>query len=204
MIGLAGPGVQGYVVARHGEAAWHEIEAVASCMDRGFSLIDTHDVAESATAIEVIARRLGLTEAAVLLAFGRFWIACSAQAPLNRILRPGGRTLAERLGELDGICERLGQFVPGLEPPRFRFEEGGAGPHRLFYRSPRTGLQAVVEGFLLALAEDCGEPIAIYCREADLADWQDVFEISLLAGDSRLGSPGAARRHAWRQFEPPA
>jgi hypothetical protein len=151
MYGLVNKAIEDMVRTQFGEEIWDKIRQQAGMVPDTFLSLEgypddlTHRLVKAASAV------LGLSPAAIMEAFGEFWVQYTAREGYGELMDMSGDTLPEFLQNLDNLHARVGISFPQLKPPSFECNETDESVLNLEYRSEREGLAPMVVGLVKGL-----------------------------------------------------
>ncbi|HIK59312.1 MAG TPA: heme NO-binding protein [Planctomycetes bacterium] len=166
MYGLVNQAVQGMVIAGFGEDAWERIKSEAGIDLEAFVSMESYDDAITYSLVQAGSTILGLSPEAILRAFGEYWVLETAAEGYPELMRAGGNTLPEFIGNLDQLHSRVLMTFPELCPPSFNCKEVDPGELRVAYMSERVGLEFMVIGLLEGLGKHFKTPVEVSMIEA--------------------------------------
>lgn len=178
MHGLVNQGIHDLAVQLGGEQLWADIRAAADVDVANFIGMDNYADDVTYRLVRGASSVLGISESAVLQAFGKHWILYTAKRGYGPMFDTMGATLPEFLGNLDAMHARLSLSIPGLRPPSFVCEQCNDQQLRLEYWSHRPGLVPMVLGVLTGLGElfELTLTVTHSIKQSDGAD-HDEFKI---------------------------
>lgn len=181
MYGLVNKAVEDLVCTRFGEDVWDKIQARAGIDVVGFVSMDPYPDDLTYRLVGAASEVLGIPPAAVLEAFGEFWILYTAREGYGELLSMYGSSLGEFLGHLDALHARVGLNFSELRPPTFRCEQAPDGAILLSYFSHREGLAPMMIGLLRGLARNFNTTVEIQHVTTRAEAGHDVFRIREIA-----------------------
>lgn len=161
MYGLVNKAVEDLVCTRFGAQAWADIRARAGLEVEGFVSMDPYPDDVTYRLVGAASEVLGLPPAAILEAFGEFWILYTGKQGYGELFSMFGDSLGEFLHSLDALHARIGLSFDQLRPPTFRCEDTGPGAYTLSYFSTREGLAPMLLGLLRGLARVFGRTVEV-------------------------------------------
>ncbi len=179
MYGLVNRAVEEMVRSRFDEATWERIKERAGLADTaGFAPLRTYPDAVTYALVGAASEELSTPAAALLEAFGEFWILETAERHYGQLMRICGNSLGDFLRNLDQMHTRISLTFPEMRPPSFEVTDETADGLHLHYRSERDGLAPFVIGLIRGLGKSFKTNIEITQLEgkAEGAD-HDVFRI---------------------------
>jgi hypothetical protein len=153
--------VRKLVVDNHGEKAWTDICDTAGLTETDFGSLQTYPDEITYKLVGACSKVLGLPAETVLEVFGEYWTEYAKQTSFARLLRFGGRSLEEFVGNLDQMHAKIKMTLPELQPPSFRISESAPNRFRLHYYSSRPGLAPLVMGMLKGVGKMYGTTVDI-------------------------------------------
>jgi hypothetical protein len=151
MYGLVNKAIHDMVCSQFGEETWQQIRQKAEIETETFLSMEgypddiTHRLVKAASAV------LGLPPAAIMQAFGEFWVKYTAEEGYGELMDMSGDNLPEFLQNLDALHARVGITFPKLQPPSFDCTETDEDALTLEYHSEREGLAPMVVGLVKGL-----------------------------------------------------
>ncbi len=161
MYGLVNKAVEDLVCTRFGAQAWADIRAKAGIEVDGFVSMDPYPDTVTYRLVGAASEVLGLPAAAILEAFGEFWILYTGKEGYGELFSMFGDTFGEFLHNLDALHARIGLSFAQLRPPTFQCENTGEGTYTLSYFSTREGLAPMMLGLLRGLAKIFGTTVEV-------------------------------------------
>ena len=151
--------LQKFVIARHGEQAWHELLVRAGLVDEIVTPLKVYPDEHIVRLVKGACEMTGVPAASLLEAFGEALVPTYLTL-YGTLLKPEWRTLdvIEHTEETIHRVVRLRQ--PGAHPPRLRAQRIRRDEVILTYDSPRK-LCAVARGIARGLASHFSERISI-------------------------------------------
>ena len=179
MYGMIHRGIEVFVKARAGEAAWDRVLARAALPDEPFVTMEAYPDSVTQTIVGATCTELDITPDTLLEEFGAYWMTFTANEGYGDLLKAAGNTLPEFLKNLDHLHTRVKLSFPDLDPPSFRVSDETASSLVLHYYSPRVGLGKLVIGVLRGLQDrfDVDMTVRMDRDEADERP-HDRFHIS--------------------------
>lgn len=187
MYGLVNRAIQQMVSTEHGEAVWEQVKCRAELADLDFfATYEAYPDDVTHRLVAAASEVLDLSPAAIMEAFGRYWITYTANEGYELLLESTGENLEDFLQHLDHLHARAGLAFPQLRPPSFRCAHAPDGALDLEYRSSREGLAPMVTGLLEGLGDRFHTPVVVEQTESrQQGDRRDLFHI-------RYGEPPQA------------
>jgi hypothetical protein len=178
MYGLVNRAIEQLVVSMQGESGWRGVCAHAGMAADGFMSMQGYDDDITYRLVAAVSKRLNLPADQVLEAFGEYWIRYTADEGYGSMMKAGGSTLREFLGNLNEMHGRVETVFPHMRLPLFRVEDIDDRSYRLYYASERAGLAPMVTGLVKGLAKRFDQTVDIEHAHAKVAiDEEDVFVI---------------------------
>ena len=153
MYGLVNKAIKDLVVTNHGEEIWKEICRLSDFQDEEFIGMNpypdklTYDLVKNASMV------LKADAAAILEAFGEYWILYTADEGYGDLMDLTGSTFVEFLGNLDMLHYRINNIMPELAAPQFSTRNETKNSVELEYRSHRAGLVPMLYGLIKGLGK---------------------------------------------------
>ena len=179
MYGLVNKAIEDLVCSRFSEEAWEAIKLKAGVDVDAFISMDSYPDCTTYRLVSAAAEVLKLSQAAVLEAFGQYWVLYTAKEGYEELLKMSGKTLEEFILNLNNLHARVGLSFPDLKPPSFWCSDVREGSMHLHYKSTRNGLAPMVIGLLKGLGTmfETEVDVTQTCSREQGAD-HDVFLIS--------------------------
>src|SRR5215218_5594687 len=114
MYGLVNKAVVDLVVNKFGEDTWVKIKNKAGVDHDLFVSMDAYPDDITYRLVGAASEVLGIPPAAVLEAFGEWWVLYTAQEGYGPMLDASGKTLREFLENLDALHARVALTMPAL------------------------------------------------------------------------------------------
>jgi len=179
MYGLVNKAIRDLVIENHGPEKWSEICRLSDFPDEEFVAMSPYPDKLTYTLVGNAARVLGADAGALLELFGEYWILYTANEGYGDLLALSGNSLAEFLGNMDMLHNRISGIMPDLQPPRFRTRNVQERSLELEYISHRDGLVPMVYGLLRGLGKRFGTPCTVeQIYERKNIDDCHVFRVS--------------------------
>ena len=118
MYGMVNKAIQDLVSTNFGEDKWLTIKEKVGFEDDFFISMQSYPDELTYDLVGAASEVLELDPAAILEAFGEYWILYTAEEGYGEMLALSGSTLAEFLGNLNLLHERITNIMPQLKPPR--------------------------------------------------------------------------------------
>jgi hypothetical protein len=161
MYGMVNRAIEEMVTARFGAPAWDQIKERAGVdvevfiSSEGYSDEITYGLVAAASEV------LALPPAAVMEAFGEYWILETTKRGYSDLMASGGSTLKEFLLNLPNFHARLSMIFPHLAPPEFAVSDVRERSLTLHYMSNRAGLTAFMRGLIMGLGKMFDTPVQV-------------------------------------------
>jgi hypothetical protein len=178
MYGMVNKAIQDLVTSNFGEDKWLSIKEKVGFEDDFFISMQSYPDELTYDLVGAASEVLELEPAAILEAFGEYWILYTAEEGYGEMLALSGSTLSEFLGNLNLLHERITNIMPQLKPPKFSSKEISKNNIELTYESDREGLTSMVVGLLRGLGKRFGKNCQINQTEFRADSGKDVFNIS--------------------------
>jgi Haem-NO-binding len=179
MYGMVNKGVKDLVEAKGGIVLWEKVRATARCPFSTFQQLEAYDDEVTYQLVGAVSKELNLTPAAVLEAFGEYWIEFTATEGYGPVLSLFGATFMESILNLNILHERIGSMFPKLRPPRFEFKNKTPTSVELHYFSTREGLAPMMLGLIKGLAKRSKTEVSIEHTPKSAETDHDIFQICL-------------------------
>lgn len=153
MYGLVNKAIKDLVVSNHGEDKWEEICRLSGFEDQEFIGMNpypdklTYDLVKNASQV------LRADAAAILEAFGEYWILYTADEGYGDLMDLTGSNFVDFLSNLDMLHYRISNVMPELAPPQFSTRNQQENSVELEYRSHREGLVPMLFGLIKGLGK---------------------------------------------------
>jgi predicted hydrocarbon binding protein len=151
MYGLVNAAVKELVCSKFGVGKWEEVKVHAGVEVEAFSRMDQYPDAVTYRLVAGASHVLGITEEAVMHAFGEFWVLYTGREGYGHLFDIAGSSLEDFLFNLDELHTRIGRNFTRLSPPSFQVETLSPEVLRLHYFSDRKGLCPMVGGLVQGL-----------------------------------------------------
>ena len=183
MYGLVNKAIEQMVRAEYGAPTWEAIKQRAEVDVAAFVSMNQYHDDVTYRLVGAASDVLGLPQADILKAFGRYWMLYTSKEGYDQLLRMTGDSLAEFLQNLDSMHARIGLIYPHVQPPSFQCTDVTASSLRLHYFSDRPGLTPMVVGLLEGLAILFESPIELSLIDSrDRGGDHDIFSITFIEG----------------------
>ena len=181
MYGLVKQGLEHMVCERYGEEAWSRIKKRAGVDIEMFIGMHVYPDEVIYGLLESASTILDVPAAALLQAFGEYWLTFTALSGHNHLLDMAGSSLAEFLENLDTLHAVLVEGFPEMLAPTFSYQRVSPTEFDLHYHSERPGLAPMVMGLVNALAERFHDRVAITHQQIrDEQHDHDILRIRML------------------------
>jgi hypothetical protein len=183
MYGLVNKAIEQMVCAEYGAPTWEAIKQRAAVDVAAFVSMNQYHDDITYRLVGAASDVLGLPQADILKAFGRYWMLYTSKEGYDQLLHMTGSTLLEFLQNLDSMHARIGLIYPHVQPPSFECTDIAERSLRLHYYSDRPGLTPMVVGLLEGLSIMFATPIDITLigSRATGGD-HDTFSITFVEG----------------------
>ncbi|MFO0292472.1 MAG: heme NO-binding domain-containing protein [Rhodospirillales bacterium] len=183
MYGMVNKAMEDMVRRGHGDAAWEDIKARAGVEIDMFLGDEPYPDDMTYRLVDAAREVLGATADEILVAFGRHWIAYTAEEGYGPLMSAAGRTIPEFFASLPDFHSRIAMIFPRLQPPRFLCTDVTPTSLRLHYVTHRRGFAPFVIGLLHGLGDRMGTPVRVVQAQArDAGADHDVFDVSWSPG----------------------
>ncbi len=180
MYGLVNRGIQDLVIRTFGEDVWNRVKAKAGVDVAEFESLTTYPDDVTYRLVGALSETVNMSAAALLRAYGKFWILYTAQEGYGDLMNLFGRDLRSCLVNLNTMHSRMGAMMPALKPPRFNCHLSDAGTIEVEYYSLRPGLAPMVLGLFEGLAEKFGEKAEITHLGRDNLKQCELFSVRVI------------------------
>lgn len=153
MYGLVNKAIEEMVRSHFSDEIWEAIKQKAEVKTEAFVSMEGYPDEVTYRLVGAASEVLELSPAAVMHAFGKYWVQFTAQAGYGELMEMNGDDLPEFLENLDDLHARVGVMFPKLRPPSFDCEEEDEDELTLHYHSEREGLAPMVMGLVEGLGE---------------------------------------------------
>ena len=153
MYGLVNKGIKDLVCNQFGEDAWEKIKETSGIDIDVFVSNSSYPDDITYKLVDAASEVLGLPAAAVLEAFGEYWVLYTGREGYGELLGSGGRTCRDFLMNLPNFHSRLSLIFPDLIPPSFKCTNIRDDSLCLQYHSVRPGLAPMVIGLLRGIGK---------------------------------------------------
>ena len=192
MYGLVNKAVEDLVRTRFGADVWETIRTRAGVGADSFISMDPYPDDVTYKLVGAASEVLGLPAAAVLEAFGEFWIRYTAKEGYGEMFSMFGSSLGEFLHSLDALHTHIGLSFSQLRPPTFDCQDLGDGAYLLSYFSSREGLAPMMVGLLKGLAVTFNKQVEVQHVKLRADVGHDEFQIRELAAPVEPAPESAA------------
>lgn len=173
-----------------GPELWDRIRERAGLPTLSFVSLDTYPDEVTYRLVEAASEVLDMSPAAVLEAFGDYWVRYTAREGYGELMDAYGNDVQSFLRNLNAMHARVRMVMPGLKPPTFTIQEAGPGRFVLHYHSSRDGLAPMVVGLLRGLGAKFDQEISVeHTGRRGEGLGHDVFEVTV---GQPIKSPTAA------------
>lgn len=153
MYGLVNKAIKDLIVSNHGDEIWKQICVLSNFNDADFISIYSYPDSLTYDLVKNASRVLKSDGAAILEAFGEYWILYTADEGYGDLMNLSGSTFPEFLGNLDMLHSRISNLMPQLQPPQFTTRNAKVNSIELEYRSERPGLVPMLHGLIKGLGK---------------------------------------------------
>jgi hypothetical protein len=180
MYGLINKAIAGLVTQNFGETAWHKICNRANLDTSEFVSMEQYPDSITYDLVGAASEVLDLPPELVLETFGRYWVEFVGEQNYGKLMDAAGDNLGDFLENLDEMHSRVMLSYPDLVPPSFKLTDRTEHSMSLHYSSTRAGLEPLVVGLLMGLADRFA--IQIKVEQHSDRDQNDaaVFDIIIL------------------------
>ncbi len=156
MYGLVNKAIKDLVVAKHGIDKWNQICELTGFYDEDFVAMNPYPDALTYQLVKNASIVLKTDAAAILEAFGEYWILYTADEGYGDLMDLTGSSFVEFLGNLDMLHYRINNIMPELAAPQFSTRNETENSVELIYNSHREGLVPMLFGLIKGLAKRFG------------------------------------------------
>lgn len=164
----------------HGEESWEDFR-VTLVPEQGFLNMNQYPDEITYQMVKEGAEALGISQAELLEAVGRYWLLHTAQTGFGPLLHAFGKTPREMLVRLDNLHTQLRLSYTSLAPPSFRCTNITDDGLLLHYYSKRVGLTPLVIGLIKGISDHFNVEIGVELVQSgpqpDGAGQYDVFKL---------------------------
>lgn len=153
MYGLVNKAIKDLVVNNHGEEKWKEICRLSDFHDEEFIGMNPYPDKLTYDLVKNASRVLQADAAAILEAFGEYWILYTADEGYGDLMDLTGSSFVEFLSNLDMLHYRINNIMPELAAPQFSTRNETENSVELEYRSHRDGLVPMLYGLIKGLGK---------------------------------------------------
>jgi hypothetical protein len=166
MYGLVNKAIEQMICTQFGEETWEAIKERAGIDVDAFINMEGYPDEVTYQLVRAASSVLEISPAAVLEAFGAYWVTYTAAEGYGVLLDLAGATLPEFLRNLDHLHARVGLTFTHLQPPSFQCIDERDDSLQLHYYSSREGLAHLVIGLLKGLGHRFNTDVAITHTQA--------------------------------------
>lgn len=182
MYGLINRAVRDFVLQSFDQETWDAIAEHSGLEEDHFIPMQPYPDEVTFGLVASASEVLKLPPNDVLEAFGQYWTEYTAVAGYGELMKLGGDSLAEFIGNLDTLHTRVQLAFPELRAPSFKITESNAERIIVHYYSERSGLGHFTKGLLLGLGKRFNTKISVdFELEGTPEDGHEVFEIKLIS-----------------------
>jgi hypothetical protein len=145
--------IEDMVCSSFGEPTWQTIRDKAKLDVDLFVGMDAYPDHITYDLVAAASETLQMTPAAVLEAFGEYWVTYTAREGYGHMLGAAGYDLPTVLQHLDHMHARVATTFHHLQPPSFQCTDIADGSLQLHYYSNRPGLAHLVIGLVRGLGK---------------------------------------------------
>ncbi|MFM7194279.1 MAG: heme NO-binding domain-containing protein [Bacteroidota bacterium] len=179
MYGLVNKAIRDLIVENFGTEKWSEICRISDFPDEEFVAMSPYPDALTYTLVGNASKVLGADASVLLDKFGEYWVLYTANEGYGDLLSLSGNNLAEFLGNMDMLHNRIAGIMPDLKPPKFRTRNQQDRSIELEYYSHREGLTPMIFGLIRGLGKRFGQECTIeQIQERKSIEDCHVFKIS--------------------------
>jgi predicted hydrocarbon binding protein len=178
MYGLVNKAIQDMVRTNFGEEAWQNVKQKAAIENETFVSIEGYPDDLTHRLVRAASEVLGLSSAAIMQAFGEYWVQYTAREGFGELIDMCGDNLPEFLENLDNLHARVGIVFPKIQPPSFECTEVEEENLNLHYYSHRQGLTPMVVGLVQGLGKRFDTEVDIaQTKSREDGDDHDEFSV---------------------------
>lgn len=160
MKGVINKGVQELVESQFGDNAWEAIRCRAGCEEPSFSPGIDYPDQMTIDLIAAASEHLHLTTDAVMIEFGKYWVANTGSKSYPSLFALAGGNAKEFLRNMDRVHRQVTVSIHGAHPPPLKPEDLPHGGLAIHYQSKRM-LCPVLHGLILGVGIYCDEPLSV-------------------------------------------
>jgi hypothetical protein len=161
MYGMVNNAIREYVIETFGAENWEKTARSADIETGEFGSVMPYDDAITFSIVGSACQVLKRDPGDFLRAVGVHWVNFGSRSAFSSLLRFGGHTFEDFVGNLDDMHLKIKASLPELQPPSFRVEPIHEGQIRVTYHSEREGLFPFVEGLFEGLSDYFDQPVEI-------------------------------------------
>lgn len=178
MYGLVNRAVHELVVEAFGQSTWETVCSDVGIDPIGFVAMESYPDKVTYDLVGAISARTGMAPAAVLEAFGEYWVKYTGLQGYGALMQTAGSTIPEFLTNLDALHSRVSASYEKLQPPSFSVDIEDEHHLTLHYFSHRPGLTPLVVGLLKGLGDLLNSEVEVeVLRTRDDGHDHDEFRI---------------------------
>lgn len=181
MYGIVNLAIEDLVVSNYGKEVWLTILENAKLTSIP-TFVTTEQYPDQVTyqLVGAFSKTLNVSPSEALRLFGRHWIMYTADNGFGDLIKFGGASVRELLGNVDVMHGHVAALMPGVKTPTIDVEDVEEGQFLLHYRSRRQGLAPMVVGLLEGIGELFDEQLEVQHVEqiSNGAD-HDVFAVRM-------------------------
>lgn len=180
MYGIINRSIQQYIVEKHSEQKWLEIQAHAGINEDYFVAMKQYPDEQTVTLVKASAEILQISFDEMLEKIGFYWVGYNAKNEYKAYFEAAGNDMIGMLQNLNHMHDQVKMVLPELQPPKFEFEKLSDDHCHLHYRSHREGLSPMVIGLLYGLADWFSVSVEVsQIKFKAQGDDHDVFSIKV-------------------------
>lgn len=149
MYGMVNQAVKEMVIKTFDESTWLEICEKANLKEHSFDSFTQYDDSITTDLVGIICEKSGMEPAALLEAFGRFWVSFAQESEYKSILEGFATSPIDLIESLDSLHTRLELTFDNLMAPSFWISGKTDTSVIVHYKSRRNlGLESFVVGLI--------------------------------------------------------
>lgn len=181
MYGLINNALKNMIVDHFGENRWQEVLQTSGIPEDSFLTMRNYDDAITYSLAGAASEVLGAPLDDCLEMFGEYWVANTAPESYEMLMDAAGQNMAEFLGNLNALHDRITTTFLHYAPPNFQVEHQEANRYLIHYKSHRQGLTPFVVGLLRGLALRFNSELTIHSQREETTQEgsHTIFEVEI-------------------------